>query len=604
MNAENPLLTALTNPYLHAGGLALAAALTLAWVLRGAPIGQAAPAEEDEEAPTPRGRDRAVAAAVLGMILVAAGAVLAATQGVAWSLAPFALGFATIVGVIRANRPHRHASPTLRRVVAASDTALTASLLVGVLVIGNVLAFKYGGRSIDFTRDRSFSLAPLTIHQLKALDRPASFTLVFGESRLAGRQLGRIRELLELFRAENPGKIKVDSINPFGDPRRFEELRKVVPELAVAEGGAVIVEVGEGNSASRALVRNKELFPEVPGDPDRREATFQGEDALIAALSRLRENKGGRIAFITGHGEPNLHDADPSRPGLGVLRGRLESFGAKIVVRSLVSDPIPADVELAILAGPTRPFQPQELDRLRSYVEGGGRLLVLLGWGRDEKDRTGLEDWLKGFDVEIGPGLVLDRTYKFANNPAEVYGLNLGDLRHPIIASMPNEPVILPYATPVTPAARPANVGVSAVTILRSSPVSWVRTDPTIRDPNRAKGEAAGPASVAVAVADRPKQGSDPGSGSASGNPRMVVIGSRFAADNVLAPYNTNFLLNAINWLRGREDQRGAIPARRHVPMALAADPSLRAKLVAVPTLLAFAVLAVLGISTYLSRRD
>ena len=597
----NSLLTALASPYLHAAGLAFAAALTLAWILRRAPIGQAAPAEDDDDAPTPRARDRAVAAAVAGMILVGVGATLAATHGVAWSILPFALGYATIVAVIRANRPHRHASPTLRRVVAASETALTASLLVGVLVIGNVLAFKYGGRSIDFTRDRSFSLAPLTINQLKALDRPASFTLVFGQSDLAARQLGRIRELLDLFRAENPGRIKVATINPFSaaDRTKVADLAKRIPALTVTEGGMVVVEVGEGESATRTLVRNKDLFAgstTEANDPNRRELTFTGENALIAALAQLRAGKaGGRVAFLGGHGEPSIHDDAPNRPGLGLLRERLESFGARVVVRNLVSDPLPPDIEVVIVAGPTKPFQRGELERLQAYVEGGGRALVLLGWS-DPKESAALEDWLKGYDVEVGPGLVLDPKYNYGGDPSSILGLDLGGPRHPIVEALANQAVVLPRATPVAPAAKPANEKVAVATLLRSSPTSTIGEAPS--DPKSPRTR--GPASVGVAVSDRTR----PGPGEPKGGPKLVVLGSRYAADNVLAPYNTDLLLNAINWLRGRDDQRGAIPPRRHVSMALAADPSLRAKIVAVPTLMAFAILAVLGTAAYLSRRD
>ncbi len=590
----------LARPYLYAFGLAIAAALVLAWILRGAPIGQAAEPEEDEDAPTTGLRDRAVAAAVAGMLLVALGAVLAATQGVAWSVLPFALGFATIAGVIRANRRYRHASPSLRRVVAASDTALTASLLVGVLVIGNVLAFRYGGRALDFTRDQSFSLAPMTINQLKALDRPASFTLVFGQSDLAGRQLGRIQELLELFRAENPSKVAVSTLNPFQESRKFDDLKKLVPALNVEEGGAVVVEIGEGASATSTLVRNKDLFSrESAGSVaglDGRESTFTGEEALISALARLREGKGPRIAFITGHGEPSIHDIDPNKPGLGVLRERLEGFGAKAVVRNLVSDPLPPDIELAILAGPVKPFQPEELERLRSYVEGGGRLLILLGWNRDPKEKTGLEDWLAKYDVEVGPGLVLDRKYNFGGDPGSILGLNLGNLRHPIVESLAHQAVVLPGATPVRPAPQPRNARVVATEVLRSSPASLVTTDPSSREAIRDRG----PVGVVVAVAERAGQGT----GALKGNPKLVVVGSRYVAQNPLAPANTDFLLNAINWLRGRDDQRGAIPAKRHVALALAADPNLRGKLVAVPTLLAFAVILALGTATYLSRRD
>ena len=210
------------------------------------------------------------------------------------------------------------------------------------------------------------------------------------------RQLGRIQELLDLFRAENPGKIKVATLNPFSaaDRGKAADLAKLIPTLTVTEGGVVVVEVGEGESARRTLVRNKDLFAGTTAEanaPSRRDLDFNGEDALIAALAQLREGKAGRVAFVTGHGEPSIHDAAPNRPGLGLLRERLESFGAKVVVRNLVGDPLPPDVEFAILAGPVKPFQPAwSSNASQSYVEGGGRLLVLLGWSRPEGgDRPG-----------------------------------------------------------------------------------------------------------------------------------------------------------------------------------------------------------------------
>ena len=52
---------------------ALAAGLVVAWILRGAPPGQAAKAEDDAEAPRSGYRDRMIAGVVMGLLLIAGG---------------------------------------------------------------------------------------------------------------------------------------------------------------------------------------------------------------------------------------------------------------------------------------------------------------------------------------------------------------------------------------------------------------------------------------------------------------------------------------------------------------------------------------------------
>ncbi len=163
------------------------------WALRGAPIGQAAADEDEaEDAPGAGYRDRVVAAIVGGLLLVLAGAYLALTGRLAWSLPAFALGFGIVLTLIAVNRRYRHGSPSLRRTIELANSALTASLIAGILIVVNVLAFRYGGRAIDFTRERTFTLSSLTANQLKSLKRPVTFTVFFGDSPRSVRQLDRV----------------------------------------------------------------------------------------------------------------------------------------------------------------------------------------------------------------------------------------------------------------------------------------------------------------------------------------------------------------------------------------------------------------------------
>ncbi len=67
------VLTFLSQTGIWFAGLALAAFLVLFWALRGAPIGQAAREEADDDAPAAGYRDRVIAAMVGGLLLIAVG---------------------------------------------------------------------------------------------------------------------------------------------------------------------------------------------------------------------------------------------------------------------------------------------------------------------------------------------------------------------------------------------------------------------------------------------------------------------------------------------------------------------------------------------------
>ena len=222
-------------------GSALVAFLAATWVLRGAPPGQAADSESDSDSPSARYRDRIIAAVVVGWILILLGAVVAVNRGIPWSLPIFGVGFGLVLVLIGYNRRYRHASPSLRRTIEFSSTFLNATLLAGILIVGNIIAFRYGGHLIDVTREQTYSLSSLTLNQLKSLERPVKFTMVFGRGPRAVRQRDRVVQLLESYKAVNPAMIELDSLDPYSDVTRDDELVKQVPELELLHGGGVSV---------------------------------------------------------------------------------------------------------------------------------------------------------------------------------------------------------------------------------------------------------------------------------------------------------------------------------------------------------------------------
>ncbi len=225
--------------------------------------------------------------------------------------------------------------------------------------------------------------------------------------------MGRILQLLDLYKDENPSKISIEVVHPASDQIQFEDLARRVPEVAVTPGGGVVVEYGEGDTVERTVVRNGELFDVSDNnafetDRSRVQTSFHGEDALTSALIRLLEEKKPKIAFVTGHGELSVHEMELSRVGLGVLRERLAGQGAEILVVNLTREPIPPDTSVVVLAAPSTEFSPEEANRLQAYMRSGGRLLLFL----DGRAPEGLRNWLKSeFHVTVGTELVYDGTY-------------------------------------------------------------------------------------------------------------------------------------------------------------------------------------------------
>lgn len=601
------------------GAAAIVGFLTLFWVLKGLPPGRASTGEMDDEAPSAGHRDRVVAGVAVGLLLIVLGAYLAVARGALWSAPVFAMGFGLVLSLAAVNRRYRHSSPSLRRAVESSSAILNIVLVAGVLIIANVIAFRYGGREIDLTREQAHSLSSLTLNQLATLDRPVTFHLVFGRGSRAFRQLDRIGQLLELYRARRPDLIRIESVDPFTDLSRLEDLARRAPDLAAMQGGGVLIEYGQGDDARFVSVGGREMFdqPIVERSGEnigRFETTFRGEDAVTSALIRIREGRATKVAFTTGHGESDLNDLNPNGPGLGIWKARLMANGCEIVETNLLREPVADDVELLVIAGPKEAFKSQEVARLKAYSDRGKPVLALLG----NLEPAGLDDYLKSFNLAIGPGLVIDPQSNFNRNLQLIFCVLGEGVNHPITDALgAGRAVLIPNGAPIeilgtAPGgdqrgeAQPINRDLIPFPILKSGIRSWAETD--LKDPRprfSQETDRPGPVVVAAAVGERtPETSAD--ANPATLKPRLVVISSRSAAENLvqgIEPTNLDLAMSAVSWLRGRPDAIGITP-KTHAALTLTADASLRWRLVVVPTIISMMTIIGVGGLVYYLRHE
>ncbi|MGZ3813986.1 MAG: Gldg family protein, partial [Mucilaginibacter sp.] len=108
---------------------------------------------------------------------------------------------------------------------------------------------------------------------------------------------------------------------------------------------------------------------------------WPNEQEVNSKLKRLMNDHIPKIYFLTGNLERNIHktgEREYSGHSINKAgRGSLINLGFEVDTLSLEKQDIPRDATELIIADPKTELQPATLNKLRSYVDKGGNLLIL-----------------------------------------------------------------------------------------------------------------------------------------------------------------------------------------------------------------------------------
>lgn len=423
-----------------------------------------------------------------------------------------------------------------RRLLASLNLAATLLLLGVLFILINWVASRRYVRW-DASPAKITTLSEKTLQTLKALSTPVSVVVFYQP----GQRLAQlVADLLAEYERRAP-QLTVEFVDPERDLARAMQLAQ---ELKLEQANLVIVRAG----ARRKIIEEPELaeydfsaFSEL--GPQIR--AFKGEEALTAALLNVTQTTQPLVWLVSGHGEKSAQSREIT--GLSQLQRALEQQNLRLeTVTLLERTEIPKDVQLLLIAGPTRAFAPSELAVLQRWMDHGGRLLALL----DPLQPTDLEPWLASWGVQVDPDLVVDpaRQLPFvsaANLMVTTY------TKHPIVEKMKTLITLFPLARSVRPT-QPLPASLTVTPLALTSEAGWGEMQTEQETAQFTEGtDLKGPVPIAVAVE---RNGAPP--------VRLVVVGdSDFVSDSQLLQVgNRDFLLAAVNWLASQEQLIGIAP--------------------------------------------
>jgi ABC-type uncharacterized transport system involved in gliding motility auxiliary subunit len=338
--------------------------------------------------------------------------------------------------------------------------------------------------------------------------------------------------------------------------------------------------------------------------------TAAGEEDVTNAIIKVSRDAKKVIFFLEGHGEESVEEFGDN--GYSTVKTELEKLGYEVNKLSLaLSEMFPENCALLVVPGPQKDLLPNELETVRNYLRGGGRVLFMA----DPETAPGLEGYLAEFGVVLAEDLVVDTVSRLLG----------GDYFMPVVSEYETHEITdkFRYAT-FFPFARSVEVneslpdGITLTALAKTSPNSWSERQLDEQEVKFDEGiDIQGPLNLAVVGTVQGKEQDvpeeeplespeeQPGPEAGPGKEgRFAVIGD---SDFVKNRYfglsgNGNFFLNVANWLTEEADLI-AIQPKTQAPRTLQLTPSQGRMIFFVSVVILPLAVLIIGITVWLRRR-
>jgi len=327
-----------------------------------------------------------------------------------------------------------------KKITLGSNAVLFALLTIGILVMVNYVSSRFFTRT-DLTEDQIYTISDASKKLVRSL--PDRLTIkAFISSDLPAQIQGParyLRDILQEFATYSNGKVHWEVLDPSKDDKIKQQARRLkVMEAELSVYGKSKASVSASFLGVAFQYEGK--VESIPFVTDINNLEYQ----IASTIRRLTTNK-KKVGFTSGHGEVGVYR------GLQALNKQLKDYDVTTVDLSKGKNTVPEDVDVLVMAGPTKALAERAKYELDQFLMRGKSLIVLMDGmtlqtprGQMMPGRTppriaqgnviGIRKMLKYWGVKLGEDLVMDP------QDARVV-LPVGDGRR-VITNYPGFPVV------------------------------------------------------------------------------------------------------------------------------------------------------------------
>lgn len=402
-----------------------------------------------------------------------------------------------------------------------TSAAFYSIIVIFILIVVNIGAQDFY-KEFDFTVEKVNTLSDQSTKIAKELKDPMSITAFFDGQNPAK---DRTKKLLENYQKLNKN-IRVQIADPDKD--------KILAEQKKAGDGDVLIEYKGQSHITKDVT----------------------EQGITQAFLKVARTNTPMVCFTSGHGEMSLEESEEGPRSLSILKASLANEGYDPKTLPLITDQIPQECSLVVIASPAQRFAPAEVAVFDVYLENGGKLVALLDPllpnTKVESQKfaiqsSGFEDLLKKWGVSLGNNLILEKHLTlFQGVQADLSVRSMSYGNHPVVDVLKGKQTVFETVQSVRKAEGFAG---TTYELIKSADKgnSWAETniDLLFRSkqgvPDGADIE--GPVTIAMASErETPKK------------TQLLVFGDGdFISNGLIQSYEFNYdlFLNSLNWMSG-----------------------------------------------------
>ncbi|GIP41029.1 hypothetical protein J31TS4_43090 [Paenibacillus sp. J31TS4] len=449
--------------------------------------------------------------------------------------------------------------------IKGTNAAVLSAAVIGVFILLTLFLSSMKGAQWDLTATKKFTLADQTKTVLKEMKAPVHVVAFESQDQAADMM---IADLLQEYHKQNKD-FTFEQVNPAKQP-------SVAQKYNVTQYGTIVFTSGD-------KTRNVEAMDLFGYGSTQSSYTFSGEEKFTQAIVALQSGEKRTAYMLTGHGEL----ATAQAPGFA---SSLEGEGYELKDLNLVKEgKLPDDAKTLFVLGPQTDLSDAELELLKTFVGGDGKLLFSLGYSPEMAKWKNWNEVLTLLGVKNQNALVVESGTTLLNDPLAIvpeYGY------HEIVDKLRQENRITIFPAAMGLALDAGNTTWKTTTLLQSSDKSFGKTSldkfasgkATQADLKKTDADVAGPLGLAYAIE------------SPEGKPKAIVLGNTvFLQDQLLGQQgNKDFVLNSVAWLHEQENAVTIRP-REEEQMAQAFVSADQANVIFIGTVIVIPILFLLA---------
>lgn len=269
----------------------------------------------------------------------------------------------------------------------AYNTGITV-LTVAIIVVLNVLVGELPGNwtNIDVTYDQMYSLTDQSKEYVAAMQDDVTIYVMVDEN----AQDATLQQTLERF-DDLSDRIKVEYVNPIMNPVFHTQYT----QESLSTNSLIVV------SDKRSKVVDYSAVYEISVDDNNNSTVtgYDGEGQITSAIDYVLSDDVPKVYFTEGHAEYVFPESF-----LAALSKQNIEYAT---INLLECDTMPEDASCLIINAPANDFSEDDKDKVISYMEDGGKVVVVTRYTTDA-ELTNFEAILGYMGLQVVDGVVIE----------------------------------------------------------------------------------------------------------------------------------------------------------------------------------------------------